>query len=123
VGFVVLSAGIAVFACVFARFAGDVVAGSAAAAAGPASWLSHPGAWQWSAIAGLGIAGALVSALVVRAGSRAAAAAWVVSQGILMGLVWHASSNTGASLVVWQLAGAALLLVLLRRRLTGSGER
>jgi hypothetical protein len=127
VGFVGLSAGVGVFACIFTLFAADVVAASAAAAAGSGSWLSHYDAWQWNAVAALGLAGALVSVLTVRARSRDAAItatiAWVVIEGVLVALVWHASSNTGATLVVWQLAGAALLVVLLRRRLTAAGDR
>jgi hypothetical protein len=120
VGFLVLSLGVAAFAAVFSLFSNDVVAESAISAAGPGSWLGRPGAWQWDAITALGLAGALAAAFVTvscfRARRRravAGAAIWALAAATLSALVWHASSNTGSDLVLWQLAGAVLLAIAL----------
>jgi hypothetical protein len=44
-----------------------------------------------------------------------AAGAWTIVEIGLLALVWHASPNTGGGLLLWQLAGAALLDVALAR--------
>ncbi len=43
------------------------------------------------------------------------AVGWALVTAALLGLVWHASSNTGAGLVLWELLGAALLAAALVR--------
>jgi hypothetical protein len=119
-GILVLSIGVAAFAAVFGLFPEDVVAESDIAAAGPGSWLSRPGAWQWDALTALGLAGALAAAFVAvscfraqRHRAVAGGAIWALASTALAALVWHASSNTGSDLVLWQLAGAVLLIVAL----------
>jgi hypothetical protein len=120
IGFVVLSTGVAAFAAVFGLFPEDVVAESDLSAAGPASWLSRPRAWQWDAVTALGLAGALAAAFVALSCFRAqrhravaGGAIWALASTTLAALVWHASSNTGSDLVLWQLAGAVLLVTAL----------
>jgi hypothetical protein len=115
-----LSIAIAVFAGVFNLLAADVAAATQIAAAGPDSWIGRPDARQWDDITALGLTGALAAASVVSASVRArrslafaAAAAWsLVETGLLL-LVWHASENTAGDLLLWQLAGAALLVASL----------
>jgi hypothetical protein len=98
-------------------FAVDAVAQSRISASGPESWLGRPGAWQWDAITALGVAAALLAGYMVaellrrsRLRSVNAPAGWALVEVVLLGLVWHASPNSGGVLVLWQFAGAALLL-------------
>lgn len=117
VAFLLVSVGIGVFSGVFNLFAVDVVGSSWSAAAGPGSWIGQSDQWQWDAITALGLAGAVVAAYVLsacihgrRVSAFAAAAAWAIVEGGLVRLVWHASPNSGGDLVLWQLAGAAVLV-------------
>ena len=117
VAFLLVSVGVGVFSGVFNLLAVDVVAGSRITGARPGSWIGQPDKWHWDAIAALGVAGALAAAYIVsaciharRVPALAVAAAWAISEGALLRLVWHASPNTGEDLVLWQLAGAALLV-------------
>jgi hypothetical protein len=112
-----VSVGIGVFSGAFNLRAVDVVAASRESAAGPGSWIGRPDEWQWDAITALGLAGALVAAYVVsacfharRGPAIAAALAWALSAAGLSSFVWHASPNTGADLVLWQLLGGAALV-------------
>jgi hypothetical protein len=123
VTFLLIAAGTGVFSVAFKVFAVDVVALSRIDDAGAGSWVGRPAAWQWDAVAGLGLAGALVAASVVamcvrglRRGGFAAAAAWLLIEGALLALVSHASPNSGADLVLWQLGGAALVVAALGPR-------
>jgi hypothetical protein len=120
VGALLVSIGVAFFSGWINLVSSDVVGGSAAD--DPGSWLHRHDAWQWDAITALGVAGALMAALVVSAcfGARRRAAVsgavgWALVTAALLGLVWHASSNTGAGLVRWELFGAALLAAALVR--------
>jgi hypothetical protein len=122
VGFVVLAVGIALFACVFHLFAADVVAASRASELGPDSWVGDFEAWQWDAITTLGLVGVVLAGLsvvAVRRGQRSAAlagaAGWMVVAIALTGLVRHASANSGATLAVWQVATAGLLVAVVAR--------
>lgn len=114
-----VSVGIAVFSGVFNLLAGDVVAVSRVSAAGPGSWIGRPDEWQWDAITALGLAGALVAMYAVstcfrgrRGPAVASAVGWALVAAGLSSLVWHASPNTGADLVLWQLLGGALLVAV-----------
>jgi hypothetical protein len=110
----------------FRLFAADVVAASRAAQAGPESWVSEFGAWQWDAITALGLAGVLLAAFTVAAAWRAhrraalaGAVAWGAGAVALTGLVRHASPNSGGVLALWQLAAAGLLLAVVARLRAG----
>jgi hypothetical protein len=117
VGFLLISLGISAYAGLLNLFAVDAVAESRIAASGPESWLGRPGAWQWDAITALGVAAALLAGYMVaellrrsRVRSVNAPAGWALAEVVLLGLVWRASPNSGGVLVLWQFAGAALLL-------------
>lgn len=112
---VLLSLGVAGFAYVVSRSPSDVVAASRIAAQEPGAWIGEAGAWQWDALLGAGVVQLAVAVLLVTVARRDELAAavcllsWTGAAGALVGLVWHASTNTGGALALVLVALGALL--------------